>query len=131
VLAKEMPDTKIIVCEPADAPMLTSGEKQARNPDGSPAAPNAAFKPHPMQGWSPDFIPKLTADAVDMNVIHRILTVAAPDAMKNSKALAQRADRIIRLKEALAPAVHPNPPRNQIRLARFDIAVAFNARNWP
>ena len=90
VLAKEMPDTKIIVCEPADAPMLTSGEKQARNPDGSPAAPNAAFKPHPMQGWSPDFIPKLTADAVDMNVIHRILTVAAPDAMKNSKALAQK-----------------------------------------
>ena len=90
VLAKEMPDTKIIVCEPADAPMLTSGEKQARNPDGSPAAPNAAFKPHPMQGWSPDFVPKLTADAVDMNVIHRILTVAGPDAMKNSKALAQK-----------------------------------------
>jgi cysteine synthase A len=43
-----------------------------------------------MQGWSPDFIPKLTADAVDMNVIHRILTVAGPDAMKNSKALAQK-----------------------------------------
>ena len=43
-----------------------------------------------MQGWSPDFVPKLTADAVDMNVIHRILTVAGPDAMKNSKALAQK-----------------------------------------
>src|SRR5213075_2872059 len=90
VLAKERPDTKIVVCEPADAPMLTSGSKQERNADGSPAAPNAAFKPHPMQGWSPDFIPKLTADAVDMNVIHRILTVAAPDVMKNSKALAQK-----------------------------------------
>jgi cysteine synthase A len=90
VFAKEMPDTKIIVCEPADAPMLTSGTEQARNPDGSPAAPNAAFKPHPMQGWSPDFIPKLTADAVDMNVIHRILTIAGPDALKNSRALAQK-----------------------------------------
>ena len=28
VLAKERPDTKIIVCEPEDAPMLTSGVKQ-------------------------------------------------------------------------------------------------------
>ena len=27
VLSKEMPDTKIVVCEPADAPMLSSGSK--------------------------------------------------------------------------------------------------------
>ena len=30
-----------------------------------PAAPHPTFKPHPMQGWTPDFIPKLTDDAVD------------------------------------------------------------------
>src|SRR5437868_289221 len=30
VLAKERPETKIVVCEPADAPMLTSGEPQER-----------------------------------------------------------------------------------------------------
>ena len=90
VLAQEMPDTKIVVCEPADAPMLTSGGKQERNPDGSPAAPNAAFKPHPMQGWSPDFIPKLTGDAVDMKVIERLLTIAGPEAMKCSKDLAAK-----------------------------------------
>jgi cysteine synthase A len=90
VLQKEMPDTKIIVCEPADAPMLTSQSPQERNTDGSPAAPNAAFKPHPMQGWSPDFIPKLTADAVAMEVIHRILTIAGPDALKCSKDLAKK-----------------------------------------
>ena len=90
VLAKEMPNTKIVVCEPADAPMLTSGQPQERKADGSPAAPNPAFKPHPMQGWSPDFIPKLTGDAVDMKVIDRILTIAGPDAMKCSKELAQK-----------------------------------------
>jgi len=90
VLAKERPDTKIIVCEPADAPMLSSGAKQERNPDGSPAKPNPAFKPHPMQGWSPDFIPKITGDAVDMGVISRILTIAGPDAMKWSRELAQK-----------------------------------------
>ena len=90
VLAKERPDTKIVVCEPADAPMLTSGEKQERNADGSPAKPSAVFKPHPMQGWSPDFIPKITGDAVDMKVIDRVLTIAGADAMKCSKALAQK-----------------------------------------
>src|SRR5664279_4601 len=90
VLAKERPDTKIVVCEPAEAPMLTTKSPQERNPDGSPAKPNTAFKPHPMQGWSPDFIPKITADAVDMGVISRIITIAGADAMKNAKALAQQ-----------------------------------------
>ena len=90
VFQKEMPDTKIVLCEPADAPMLSSGSKQERNPDGSPAAPNPVFKPHPMQGWSPDFIPKLTGDAVDMKVIERIITIAGPDALKCSKDLARQ-----------------------------------------
>ncbi len=90
ILAKERPETKIVVCEPADAPMLSSGSKQERNPDGSPAKPNPAFKPHPMQGWSPDFIPKITGDAVDMGVISRIITVAGPDAMKWSRELARK-----------------------------------------
>jgi len=89
VLAKERPDTKIIVCEPEDAPMLTSGVKQERNADGSLATGHPAFKPHPMQGWSPDFIPKLAADAVDMGVIDRILTIPNADAVHWSKQLAQ------------------------------------------
>src|SRR5471030_1172238 len=90
LLAKERPDTKIVVCEPADAPMLSTKSSQERNPDGSPAKPNPAFKPHPMQGWSPDFIPKITGDAVDMGLISQIITIAGADAMKWSKALAQK-----------------------------------------
>src|ERR1700732_3547749 len=35
VLAKERPETKIVVCEPDDAAMLSSGVAQERNPDGS------------------------------------------------------------------------------------------------
>jgi cysteine synthase A len=50
VLDKERPETKIVVCEPADAPMLTSNTPQARNDDGSPAARHPAWKPHPIQG---------------------------------------------------------------------------------
>jgi len=90
VLRRERPDTRIVVCEPADAPMLTSGERQERNPDGTPAKPHPAFKPHPMQGWSPDFIPRITGEAVDMKAIDRVLTVAGPDAMRCAKALAQQ-----------------------------------------
>jgi len=90
VLQKEMPDTKIVLCEPAEAPMLTSRQPQERNPDGTPAKAHPAFKPHPMQGWSPDFIPKLTGDAVDMKVIDRIITIANADAIRNSQELAKK-----------------------------------------
>jgi len=90
VLAKERPETKIVVCEPADAPMLTSGEAQDRKPDGSAVSAHAAWKPHPMQGWSPDFIPKLTGDAVAMQVIDRVLTIPGAEAMRCSRELAQQ-----------------------------------------
>lgn len=90
VLAKEKPETKIIVCEPELAPLLTSGDHQERNPNGSPAASHSAFTPHPMQGFTPDFIPKLTGDVVDTDVIDRILTIAGPDAMRCSQELAKQ-----------------------------------------
>jgi len=90
ILAKERPETKIIVCEPEDAQLLGSGIAQERNPDGSPAAAHPTFKPHPMQGWTPDFIPKLTADAVDMHVIDRILPISNAEALRYSRELAQK-----------------------------------------
>ena len=53
VLAKERPETKIVVCEPADAPMLTNGaaqERRARRHAGEgqrllEAAPDAGLEP--------------------------------------------------------------------------------------
>ena len=90
VLEKERPETKIIVSEPAEAPMLTSGTEQQRNPDGSPAAGHPAWNPHPIQGWSPDFIPKLTGDAIAAKYVDRIITVPAPEAMQWSRQLAQK-----------------------------------------
>ena len=90
VLREERPETKIIVCEPADAPLLESGIEQKRLADGSPAAPHPSFKPHPMQGWTPDFIPKLTGDAADMKLIDRILPISGPDAIRWSKELAAK-----------------------------------------
>jgi cysteine synthase A len=89
VLRKERPNTKI-VCEPEGAPMLTSGEAQARRENGEAAGSHAAWKPHPFQGWSPDFIPKILGDAVDQKLIDKIITIAGPDALKNSMELAQK-----------------------------------------
>src|SRR4029450_11321764 len=47
VLEKEPTRTKIVVSEPAEAPMLTSGIEQQRNADGSPAAGHPSWNPHP------------------------------------------------------------------------------------
>ena len=90
VLRKERPETKVVVCEPQDAQILASGVAQARNADGSAASGHPAWKPHPMQGWTPDFIPKLTGDAVDMKLIHRVLPIANAEAMRCSKDLARQ-----------------------------------------
>ena len=49
VLEKERPETKVVVCEPADAPMLSSGTTQQQSPDGDsrsePSLVEAASNP--------------------------------------------------------------------------------------
>ena len=90
ILDEERPETKVVVAEPADAPMMSSGTKQDRNPDGSPASRHPSWKPHPIQGWSPDFIPKLAADAIDAGHVDRLLTIPAPEAMQWSRQLARK-----------------------------------------
>lgn len=90
VLKRESPETKIIVCEPPDAAMLSSGAPQERKPDGSPSASHPAWTPHPIQGWSPDFIPKITAEAVDAGVIHKIIKTPHAEGMRWSRELAQK-----------------------------------------
>ncbi|MFT5219813.1 MAG: cysteine synthase A [Planctomycetota bacterium] len=90
VLRKESPNTQIIVCEPEVASLLSGGIEQKRNADGSPAESHPGFNPHPMQGWTPDFIPKLAADAVAANDADKILTVTTPRAFECSRNLAQQ-----------------------------------------
>ena len=43
-----------------------------------------------MQGWSPDFIPKLTQDAIDAQWIDRVLPINGADATRLARELAQR-----------------------------------------
>ena len=90
VLEKERPETKVILAEPVDAPMVASGTAQDRNDDGTPKSRHPSWKPHPIQGWSPDFIPKLTGDAIASGYIDRVISVAGPDAMNSARELAQK-----------------------------------------
>jgi cysteine synthase A len=53
VIKKARPDVKIVACEPADAALLSGGE----------------WKPHKIQGWTPDFVPSvLDREVVDERV---------------------------------------------------------------
>jgi cysteine synthase A len=90
VLQKERPETKVVVCEPDDAPMVSSGIEQQRNADGSAAVAHPSWKPHPLQGWSPDFIAKLAGDAVASKAISEVLRIENAEALKWSKALAKK-----------------------------------------
>ena len=64
------PDTKIIVAEPENASLLT----------GKP------FTPHKIQGWTPDFVPKV----LNKSVADRILPVSDADALGTARQLAQK-----------------------------------------
>ncbi|HSM31728.1 MAG TPA: cysteine synthase A [Woeseiaceae bacterium] len=88
VLREASPGTRIVVCEPDNSPILGSGIPQERLGDGAPKDSHPLFRPHLMQGWTPDFIPRLTEDAVAAKYIDDILPISGDDAMRLSRALA-------------------------------------------
>ena len=89
VLRKERPDTKIILSEPANAQLIGSGTAQGRNETGQPAHSHPAFEPHPIQGWTPDFIPLVLQEAIDGQYYDDLMPVAGPSGMEWSRKLAQ------------------------------------------
>src|SRR6056297_3045569 len=90
VLRKDRPETKIVLSEPANAQLLGSGHVQARNADHAPSESHPAFEPHPIQGWTPDFIPHVLQEAVDNNLYDELIPVAGPDGIAWAQKLAQR-----------------------------------------
>ena len=89
VLKEKSPHTKVIVCEPDNSPILGSGIPQDRLDDGTPRDSHPLFRPHLMQGWSPDFIPQLAEDVVDAKLIDGIVPIDGNDALRLSRSLAQ------------------------------------------
>ena len=64
------PEVKIVVTEPAGASLLQGKE----------------FKPHKIQGWTPDFVPKV----LNRSVPHEILPVTDEEAIAAARSLAAR-----------------------------------------
>jgi cysteine synthase len=89
VLRAERPKTRIVVCEPDNSPILGGGAAQPRDESGSPAGSHPAFRPHPMQGWTPDFVPKITEGSVADGYIDQIVAVNGRDALRASRELAR------------------------------------------
>jgi cysteine synthase A len=90
VLKKQWPDAKIILAEPANAQLVGSGTEQERNAEGEPAASHPAFEPHPIQGWTPDFIPLVLQEAIDGHYFDEIVPVPGPEGMKWARELAAK-----------------------------------------
>jgi cysteine synthase A len=90
VLKERSPATRVVVCEPDNSQVLGSGIPQHREADGSISESHPNFRPHLMQGWSPDFISKLTEDAVTAHLIDEILPVNGEDALQCCRDLARK-----------------------------------------
>jgi cysteine synthase A len=89
VLRKERPETKIILAEPANAGLVASGHAQERLADGAPAVSHPDFEPHPIQGWTPDFIPLVLQEAIDQGYYDDLIPVAGPAGIEWARRLAR------------------------------------------
>lgn len=81
------PDTRIVVAEPDNSAMIASGIRQPTS-DGAVPVSHPSFRPHPVQGTSPDFIPKLAADVLAEGGVDIALPVHGGDALRLARELA-------------------------------------------
>jgi cysteine synthase A len=89
VLRRERPDTRIVLSEPDSAQLIASGTPQERNEQHEPASGHPAFEPHPIQGWTPDFIPWVLQESLDAGYVDELLPVTGPDGMHWARRLAR------------------------------------------
>ena len=90
VLRRERPEVKIILSEPANAQLVGSGNPQERGPNGAPAGSHPAFQPHPIQGWTPDFIPLVLQEAIDGDYYDELIPIAGDVGMRWARELAAK-----------------------------------------
>ncbi len=83
------PSIRVVAAEPDNAPLLGSRVPQPRDEAGRPSGSHPSFRPHLMQGWSPDFVSKLTEEAQDLGLVDRVVGVSGEDAMERARALAR------------------------------------------
>ncbi len=88
VLRKERADTKIILTEPANAAIVGSGYVNTRNEAHQPTESHPSFEPHPIQGWTPDFIPWVLQEAIDESYYDELIPIPGSEGIEWSHRLA-------------------------------------------
>jgi len=79
-----------VLSEPANAQLVGSGKAQQRTPGGAPAGSHPSFEPHPIQGWTPDFIPLVLQEAIDARLYDEVVPVSGAEGIKWSRELARK-----------------------------------------
>ena len=88
VLRSERPETKIILTEPANAAIVSSGYVNKRNKSNQPTESHPNFEPHPIQGWTPDFIPWVLQEAIDHAYYDEMIPIPGSEGIEWSRKLA-------------------------------------------
>ncbi|MDG1305016.1 MAG: pyridoxal-phosphate dependent enzyme [Pseudomonadales bacterium] len=88
VLRNERPECRIVLSEPHNARLLGSGLAQERHEDDSPAGSHPAWEPHVIQGWTPDFIPKVLQEGIDRAFFDEVRPVDGVKGMAMAQHLA-------------------------------------------
>ncbi len=89
-LREKLPNTKLILTEPDVAPLIASEHEQNRNSDGSAAESHPAWNPHPIQGWTTDFIPLVLQESIDKEYYDELIPVSGEDGLFWSHELAKK-----------------------------------------
>jgi len=83
------PEVKIVLAEPEAAALIDSGVATERNEDGSPAVSHPAFAAHPIQGWTPDFIPLVLEQGLDQKLHDEYVKIPSTASVETSQLLAR------------------------------------------
>ncbi len=90
VLREKSPNTRIIVCEPDNSQIRGGSVPQPRDSSGAHSESHPLFRPHLMQGWSPDFVPRLAEQVIAERRIDGFMPINGLDAIRCAKDLARK-----------------------------------------
>lgn len=102
-IRRARPETRIILAEAGNANLVGSGVPQPPPLNGVPQS-HPRFQPHPLQGTTPDFISKLTQDAIDAGLIDEVVPVSGADAIRVARELATQEGLLVGVSSGAAVA---------------------------
>ena len=89
-LKQKMPNTKLVLTEPDVAQLVGSKISQKRNADNSALKSHSSWNPHPIQGWTTDFIPYVLQESIDNKYIDELIPVSGDDGIFWANELAKK-----------------------------------------